>query len=800
MNVSLSWLSQHLDLEGLSIAEISDMLTFAGIEVEGIQEQGVTSDTVVVAQVKEAVQHPDAEKLKVTKVDVGDGTLHQIVCGAKNYKIGDKVPCALPGSILPGNFEIKVGKLRGIDSCGMLCSATELGMVDDVDGLMILSPELAVGTRIKDIFNSDVIIEVEITPNRPDLLSHWGMAVELSAITGRALKSNPVTDTLPTEKSDNIHLDSPICPYYTATKISGVTVSDSPEWLQKKLLSIGLHPINNVVDITNFVLHELGHPLHAFDAAKVSGNLVLRAAQEDESFLALDDNTYCLLPQDLVVADSTGRALAIAGVMGGKDSGVTKNTTDIILEAAWFQPAAIRRSSRRLALSSDSSYRFERGTTYYGVLRAASLAIKLMKEICEATVSPIQQAGCSLMPPITVALPWAQLDQMTQSSIPHNEASEILTRLGLQKSIEGWVIPPWRVDLTRPVDLLEEIIRVYGLDKIPSRFQGCFLEESSIDTFYNCQMTLRQHLVGLGFYEAQTIKLIAPSSVEGTIAQAKDAITPKPILEGDLIRVALPLSEDHSVMRPSLAPGLISVAVRNARRGVKSLRFFEIGRTFRNMGGGKAKDIEMDMLGIFLAGELTPTTWSHQTPRLAAAQDLLAIIEQLLPNKEITLVPTKRAGFTQIAEVHANKKPIGIFARLNLSRCRELDLPQGSFYCALELKKILDIKQQSIKAKELALYPSSSRDAALDVPKSTTNAEISKIIDTAKQTLLIEYHCFDVFTDSTGEKLATDRKSMAYSFTYRSADRTLKSEEVDTAHKTILDHLAKNAKGLVFRV
>lgn len=800
MNVSLSWLSCHLDLENLSVSEISDMLTFAGIEVEGIKEQGVSTDLVVVAQVMEAEQHPNAERLKVTKVDVGDGSLHQIVCGARNYKVGDKVPCALPGAVLPGNFEIKVGKLRGVDSCGMLCSASELGMPDKVDGLMILDPALEVGTPIRNLFGSDVLIEVEVTPNRPDLLSHWGMAVELSALTGRALKQDPVASLRQMAPAgDAVVLETPVCPYYTATKISGIKVGESPAWLQERLLSIGLRPINNAVDITNYVLMELGHPLHAFDAAFVQGGLVVRQASEGEVLKALDGKDYRLSTEDTVIADASGKALAIGGVMGGEESGVTDATTDIILESAWFQPSAVRRSSRRLGLSSDSSYRFERGTSYYGVSRACALAVKLFEEICGGCAETTLIAGSDVQSEQVVALNMAQVDQMSGSSIPHEEAKSILTRLGLKEKAEGWVIPPWRLDLFRAADLLEEIVRVYGLDRIPARYQGIFTEASSVDHAFAFQMKLRQRLAGMGFFEAQTIKLIARQSIEGTIAQVNDSLTMKPLLDGDMIRVALPLSEDHSVLRPSLQPGLLSVAVRNVRRGVSSLRFFEIGRVFRNMGGGKARDIETDMLGLLMGGKLDETTWSRKSPETIAAEDLLAVLGQLAPTQEVKLVPVKREGFAQAADIQINKKPVGIFARLNLGRCRELDLPEGVFQAEIDLKKLQELTNVAVKAVDLPQFPGSSRDAALDVPASTTNLLIEKSLESLKQPLLVEFSCFDIFTDPSGQKLAADRKSMAYSFLYRSSERTLKGEEVDAAHQMVLNHLQKTIKGLAFR-
>lgn len=800
MNVSLNWLSNNLDLEGLSVSEISDMLTFAGIEVEGIEERGVSTDKVVVAQIVSAEQHPDAEKLKVTKVDVGDGSLHQIVCGAKNYKVGDKVPCALPGAVLPGNFEIKVGKLRGIESCGMLCSASELGMPDKVDGLMILDPSLPLGKPMRELVSSDVLIEVEITPNRPDLLSHWGMAVELAAITGRSLKPAPVNTLREMkEAGSSVILESDLCPYYTATRIKGVKVQESPEWLQEKLLSIGLHPINNVVDITNYVLHELGHPLHAFDAACVKGGIVVRQANEGEEILALDGQTYKLLADDILISDAEGQALAIGGVMGGESSSVTESTQDIILESAWFNSSSVRRTSRRLALSSDSSYRFERGTTIFGANKACALATKLLVEICGGEAETTVFSGELIQPSLVVPYDFALLDQMTGCAIPHDEARGILSRLGLTEKNEGWVIPPWRLDLTRSADLSEEVVRVFGLDKIPARMQSVFVEASSVDTAYDYQMSLRQRLVGAGFYETQTIKLIAEESLDGTIAQAKDALALKPMIPGDQIRVALPLSEDHAVLRPSLIPGLVSVAVRNSRQGAQSLRFFEMGKTFRNAGGGKAKDIEVEVLALFMAGTLNEKTWSRSSSAVIAAEDLLAVLSLLMPKASVTLVPSKRAGFAQSADIQVNKKPVGCFARMSLARCRELGLPLGCFVAELELKKLQDIALAPMKAQELPLYPGSSRDVAFELPLSLANAQVEKALESVKEPLLVEYGCFDVFTDPTGEKLAQDRKSVAYSMTYRSKDRTLKSEEVEAAHQNVLNHLVKSVKGLTLR-
>lgn len=836
MKISLNWLSQYIDLSGLSVDEMSDMLTFAGIEVEDIHQQGVDSSYVVVARVASAEKHPQADRLKVCQVDVGDGSLHQIVCGAQNYKVGDKVPCALPGAVLPGNFEIKVGKLRGVESRGMLCSASELGLPDKEHGLWILPQDLQIGTPISQVVKADTLVEVEITPNRPDLLSHNGMAFELAAISGREYRPVVINDAdLELEPAGEfVRLEQPeLNPYYTAVKINGVKVQESPEWLKERLVAVGLRPINNIVDITNYVLHELGTPLHAFDAAKVQGGIITRTAKEGEVFKALDGQEYTLNCTDLVIADQAGKVLAIGGVMGGEESGVTESTTDIILESAWFKPSSVRATSRRLSLSSDSSYRFERGTSAWNVLRGSVRAVELILQLAGGLASKTYVAGAPVPNPAAynsntsnvvgtvavslkqgkgttvsnalgyVKLPWEALDQISDGSIAHEEGARILTALGLKQApndAECWLIPPHRLDLTRPCDLLEEIVRVFGLEGIPSRFSGPFVEESPVDAAYNFQMGLRRKLAALGFYETQTIKLIASESADATIAQVKDAMPLRPLQEGDIIRVSLPLSEDHSVLRPAHTPGLIAAAVRNSNQGVSSLRFFELGRVFRNTGGGKGKDIETDTMGILISGDRTACSWANPKPEHASFEDLLAVMEVLAPGHRFTLTPARpREQAALGADVQLDGKACGYFARLSLARCRELGLAQPVYVAELDLRKLQEILTAPVKAAELPQFPGSSRDAAIELPIATPNADIVKAIEGAKEKLLVSYSCFDVFTDPSGEKLPKDRKSIAYSFLYRDPSKTLTAAEVDAAHQRVLKALTDKVKGLSFR-
>lgn len=794
MNISLNWLSTHLDLTGKSLKEIDDLLTFAGVEVEGVETKGVASEKIVVAEIKEAVQHPNADRLKVTQVDAGEGNLRQIVCGATNYKVGDKVPCALPGAELPGGFTIGETVMRKVESKGMLCAASEIGLPDGENGLLILPADSIIGKPVREMFGSDVLLELEVTPNRPDLLSHYGMARELAALLKTPLAPLDIPERKNTPGSSvSIAADAAgACPYYSAVKISGVTVKESPAWLKARLEAIGLRPVNNVVDVTNFVLHELGQPLHAFDAAEISGGIVVRDAREGEKFTALDGSEHALISGDLLISDDSGAALALAGVMGGLAGGVTETTTEIVLEAAYFAPQGIRRTSRRTGISSDSSYRFERGVDPHGVPAASALAVKLILETAGGSAAEITETAGALPEPTgNVPLDGAALDRLMGAPVSGSVAGEILSRLGLAENPDGtWAVPSFRADLRRHIDLVEEIARVHGLANVPSRTAGAFVPRSPADKAYDADMVLRRRLAALGLYECQTIKLISE-------VQMADALPLRPLQEGDVIRVRLPLSEDHVIMRPSLLPGLVASAARNVRQQAKALRFFEMGRVFRNMGGGKAKDQEAETLALLVGGSATAGGW-NQLARQADLYDMKAILAALLPGQPIRFVPRERKGFVLGCDIKAGDQTIGIFARLLPGRERALGFPSAVFAAELDLAKVRKLLVGIARVTDLPQFPGSSRDAAMETPAELQNAEIENVLAKCGEPLLISCECFDVFSDPTGIKLPADRKSIAYRFHYRAADRTLKSDEVDAAHQRVLAALTAKL-GVNFR-
>jgi phenylalanyl-tRNA synthetase beta chain len=792
MKVSLSWLSTHLDLSGRTTAQLSDLLTFAGIEVEGIDEIGVDSDKIVVGQILESFQHPNADRLSVCQVDDGSGSPRQIVCGAKNYKVGDKVPVALPGAILPGNFEIKEGQLRKVASNGMMCSGKELGLGDDHSGLMILDPELPVGKLFKDLVQPDVIFDLEITPNRSDLLSHVGLARELAALTGlplKGLRDHTQTTTPAQPETSNLKLEAPeACPYYTARIIRGIKVSPSPDWLRQRLESVGLRPINNVVDITNYVMFEMGQPLHAFDAAKLSGGIVVRHASAGEKFLALDGNEYTLAESDLVIADQS-RPVAIAGVMGGEESGVTDTTTDILLESAYFAPSVVRRTGRRLGLHSDSSYRFERGADPMQVQGTSELATKLILTIAGGTASEtLQFAGAAPRLVSEVTLEEARMHRLL--GIPDlkiDEAHSILEKLGLEKRSAStdkstWGIPSYRIDLQRSVDLVEEIARVIGLERVPSRNVAVMGTGDAADRSYDQAMQIRHALVNRGLNEAQTLRLISTAQLSDSLG----TLTPTNVA----VPVKNPLSEDHTHLRTSITPGLLATAALNIRQGNSRLRFFEMGRVFLQLPNGTSR--EEERLALLVSGPIAPMGWTDADPRAADVFDLRGIIESLpgLGSIEIKRIADNDT-FLLNSEIRSANRVLGWIAQIHPARARQIDARHPVYVAELLLSALRQGIAGHAKFEDLPKFPSITRDVAMEAPADLPAQNVAAYFSGLKEPLLISTQVFDVFADATGTRLPADRKSLAYSLTYRSAERTLETAEIDQAHARILAGLEK---------
>jgi phenylalanyl-tRNA synthetase beta chain len=777
MKFSVNWLREFVDLPK-NPEEIADLLTRAGIEIKNIETRGANIENVVVSQITASSRHPNADRLTVCEVDDGTGTKRQIVCGATNYKGGDKVPLALPGAKLPNGTEIRKNKLRGVDSEGMLCSPIELALGDDASGLLILSPDAKIGAPIADLFPADTILDVEITPNRGDLLSHFGLAREIAALTNRIVGQPPRLPTAgetPAVQKEGVAIAATReCPFFSLRKIDNVIVGPSPQWLRAKIESVGVRSINNIVDISNFVMLELGQPMHAFDADKLKGGINVRLARDSEKFLALDGKTYSLQPNNCVIADPE-RAVGIGGVMGGEETGVTDSTKNILLEAAYFLPANIRRTARDLNLQSDASYRFERGVDPEMILRASQRAAELMRELAGGTpAKEIHVAGELPADPAELSLSYEKCSRVIGVEIDPKTVDEILARFGLRKTSgtsesAAWKIPSYRRDLQRDVDLIEEVLRGYGIDKVPGRTHGGFMPTSAADRSHDVEtLFLRDRLTGSELSEVRTSKLISRSALASNQA----------------LELRNPLSEDHVALRPNLITGLLDVLERNIRAGAESVSIFEIGRAFIPPSGNEERHV-----GILLWGNFgSASNWRSHTRRNLDLFDLKGTLERIVPN--LSFGSAKSPDFALAVEIFSDDKRIGFGGQLSADKS---GAPGPVFVAELNLDRF-PMGGPAKKFRELDRYPAITRDIAMIVPEKLMHAEILRVIENPSEPLLESVELFDLFDTKEGADPTGSGKSLAYRLTYRAKNRTLTNEEVTAAHAKIRERLKRELR------
>ncbi len=785
MKISLSWLRDYLRTDKPAV-EIARILTDAGLEVGAIESTGVAIPKVVAAQILESVQHPNADRLSVCKVDDGSGTPRQIVCGAKNYKVGDKVPLAQPGAVMPGDFKIKVGKLRGVESEGMMCSSKELGLGEGADGLLILPPETTIGTPLSELFPAEEVFEIEITPNRPDWLGHLGVARESSAFGCGELITK--SSDLPATKEDAsvAAIAAPAAAsFYSIRRIDGVKVGPSPEWLRKRLESVGLRSINNIVDVTNFVMFETGQPLHAFDTAKIEGALTVRFANDGECFTALDGREHKLSANDPVIADAKG-AQALAGITGGAASGVSESTTSVLLESAVFTPTVIRRASRALGISTDSSYRFERGVDAQGALAASARAAALIAQLAGGSASVDLVIAGAVPAPRVIALRGDRVRSLLGISIDDSAIASLLAKLGIKEVSGGFEIPAWRNDLTREVDLIEEVARLHGIGNIVSTLQGIPAQSSEADRAYDFARALRRRLSGGGFHEARS----------GTLTGSRDQASYAPGDSGGVVAVRNPMGEEHSTLRASLIPGLLDAVSRNLRHGADSIRLFEIGKVYR-----QEQPEESTRLGLVITGRTAPQNWRGEPERSADLFDLKGFIGQLGSHLDpITFRATTHATLPLALEILINGKPAGILGVLSPAATREVMVGgnQGQIVVAeLDLAALQAATGGGFKDPKrfgaIPKFPAVRRDLALLLDATTPYSLIEETALGAKEELLDSIVPFDIFSDPSGVKVPVGKKSLAVALTFQHADRTLTTEEVNDAVARIVARLRESA-------
>ena len=799
MKVSLNWLQRYLDLPE-SPQEIADSLTLLGFEVDDIETTGVPPlEHVIVGEVLEREQHPNADRLGVCRVALGDSVGEKsIVCGATNYKVGDRVPVALPGATLPGGFTIKRSKLRGVESDGMMCSGKEIGASDDAAGLLILSGEPELGTPINYVLTaSDTVFNLEVTPNRPDCLSHIGIARELAAWYRRELAIPEVepyasigSKVTVEDRFANVEVECPDdCPLYLATVVKGLKIGPSPVWMQDLLQSIGLRPINNVVDVTNFVLHECGNPMHAFDARDIAGGrIIVRNAQDGEKITTLDGEERLLSSRMPVIADPE-RALAVAGVMGGQNSEVKEDTTDLVLEVACFNPRTIRWVSKTLGLSSDSSYRFERGIDIHSLEYARDRAIQLILEtaggeLCEPSYSagkaePSQRS-------VSISTDWVR--SRSGFEISDAEIEDSLQALGLNiasKSGEDWEvdIPSFRGDLERPIDLLEEILRIYGTHRIPT---ASVVATASAETDHPITEFVRRassYLVGQDFSEAVNYTLRSNEDQSDWLADG----------QGAGLSLKNPISEDQTELRFSLLEGLMDTVRLNQSRKTGATRFFETGRVFREVGG---KIVELISVAFVECGENAFRSWVEpQSDDFYKAKNRVATIAGFsgfdMSRFRIGVISDDNSVWQGGHAAIISEGKAGLFATmgmLDLKRTRGKDidgiLVAGEF-CVLP-ERLKSPKRPKFQA--FSLFPPSSKDLSVLADQAEQAASISAAISkfAAKATKgAFEVERAEVFDVYEGEGIPEGKKSVAVSIAFRSKDRTLKDKEVNAAFDVI---------------
>ncbi len=818
MKVTLNWLKQYVDFDW-SPEELTERLTMLGLEVEGVTKVGGEFAGIVVAQVITRDKHPNADKLSVCRVNDGTGE-RQIVCGAQNFQAGDKVPLILPGAALPikpGDkepFTIKVGKIRNVESHGMMCSPAELALPDQVDGLLILKPDAKVGQPFAEYLGrsgSDVVYDLEITPNRPDWNSVIGIAREIAALTGNPLKLPEVishqSSVISGKTGELVAVrveDADLCPRYTARVIRGVKVGPSPDWLRAALEKVGLRSISNVVDVTNFVMLESGQPLHAFDyhliakGANGQPTIVVRRANAGEKFKTLDAVERTLANDQLLIADEQ-KGIALAGVMGGENTGINERTVDVLIESAYFNPTNIRRTSKTLGLRTDSSYRFERGCDpNWGVDFASRRACQLILETAGGQLAEgVVDVYPKQVEPKTITLRPEKVSQLLGIELSNEVITRHLTSLGLTTTAPmTFAIPTFRVDLKREVDLIEEVARLHGVDKIPSTPPRGAIGANEFDAIYDEIAEARRLLTGLGLNEAQGQTLISDSAAR--------------LASGSVVALANPLSSDMNVLRPSLLPGLLDALRHNIARKNYDVALFEIGRVFESAASGPSAKgsrsdangmVEERRLALALVGQRRPSFWSGaEREAKFDLSDLKGLVEEFLEQFGLRgLSYVRRAEPTPLFLDSATialggKLTLGEIGQLSPALAKRYDLRDKVFLAELSLDHLLARRNPSKSFKSLPLFPSIRRDVAMLVPEATTHDAVLGTVRQVKPPHLEGVELFDVFR---GQNVPEGQKSMAYAFTYRSAEKTLTDAEVNAAQEKIVEQFKRALQATV---
>ncbi len=785
MKVTYRWLKDYVDFNE-SAFDIADKLTHAGFEVEEIHPLIQPFQGVVVGEVVQVEKHPNADKLSVCRVRAGDEE-YQVICGAPNVAQGQRVPFAQVGAVLPGGFKIKKAKIRGVESFGMICSKEELGLEKQSDGIWAFEEPMPIGQDVYGLLSKeeDYLIDFFITPNRPDCLSVVGIAREIAALTGNPLRLPQVqvqenkTENIADLISIQIH-DTEGCPRYAARVIRGVRIGPSPQWMQQRLEAVGVRPINNIVDITNYVLMELGHPLHAFDLSRIAGHEIhVRASTPGEKFTTLDEKERELPANTVMICDKE-RAVAIGGIMGGLNSEVSESTTDILLESAYFYPERIAYSSKKLGLSTEASQRFERGADPNGVLRALDRAAQLMAELADGKV--VQGVYDVYPDPITPRkIPFhpEKINRVLGSDLSRQTIVELLEKIELKIENDQVIAPTFRPDMKQEIDLAEEVARLISFANLPTRSGAYLPYEMPEGKQDKLNHYLRQKLLELGLQEAFTNSMLKEREAE-------------PFKQGGLVTIMNPISDDMTTMRPSLLPGLLKAVAYNVNRNMEDVRFFELGRVFQNYVANQLPE-QPYHIAVVLTGHRFRENWDAPK-ELIDFYDIKGYLENFLSKiflDNYQFILYDKAAYMSADEciaVESDGEILAVCGRLNSRILDAFDLEKPVYAFEANVDKLAKKISFERSYQPISRYPYSERDLALVVQEDIHAGEILEYIKHIAGSLLSQLDVFDIYR---GDKIPAGKKSLAIRMRFQSHERTLSDKEVDRLFENVIQKCQK---------
>ncbi len=797
MKASFSWLADYVDIR-MPVDELADALTMAGLEVEAVWDRYDYLRTVKVGRITRVAPHPNADRLRLCEVDIGDRQV-KVVCGAPNAAQGMLAPLALPGTELPGGGRMEKSVIRGETSEGMLCSQGELIPGTDRSGLMVLEPGLTPGAPLAEALGlSDTVFEIGLTPNRPDCLSIIGIAREAAAIQNSPLTRPEIP--LPPGKGDarkatSVTIQDPDhCPRYAARLIEGIRVAPSPDWLRDRLISVGLKPINNVVDVTNFVMMEMGQPLHAFDLDHLAGErIVVRLARPGEPFTTLDGKERLLDDEMLLICDAE-KPVAVGGVMGGLNSEIEETTTRVLLESAYFDPVSIRKTAKKLGLSTDASHRFERGVDPEGTLPAIDRAAQLILETAGGTlIEGVVDERPKRVGPERIELSVAATAQLLGVAIDTQTLSDLLR--SIEFTVEALdddrlsVLPPsFRVDVSRPQDLMEEVARLYGYNRIPVTSPLMPAEAKVPSPSLQLRHRFRELMTGFGFTEAVNYSFIQPAAPDRLRLPPEDARRRQ-------VAIINPLNEDQSVMRTSLLPGLLGDMAWNLARQVKDLKLFEVGKIFIGKEGDALPDEPQMAAGLWTGNRMAPTWLAREAP--CDFYDLKGVVEGLLEGLRIReprffRLAEDRCWYTRpghSARILVAGTDVGLIGEVHPETLRAFDLKQPAFYFELDLDRLLPLVPEVRQSAPIPRYPAVERDITLILDKETEAAAVADAIGTSSVTGADLIEAITFLDAYEGKNIPPGRRSLSFRITYRSPEETLEDERVNAIHKEVADYL-----------